>query len=283
MKDRAHEPEWLQIFRWLIGARLALLSLGQVLKWLPAQQTALRYPLLGIAGSALLLGYLSWPWLRARLGKGYLPLALLMASVGPIFGQALTVALRLRAGGAPETAAQDVWQLYFVLFVPLVLLSWRYNEVAVAAFCMSTTTLDLLLYLPLARWGGISYASVAGLTLVRSLLFALVGVIVVRLASAQRAQQEALTRAHTRLAHYATTLERLTLSRERNRLARELHDTLAHTLSGVAVQLEAARSLWESDPAAAREMVTTPDSMGSRKTSRTRRSNSGSSSRKRMP
>jgi len=255
MKDKGFELELLRIFRWLVGARLALLALSLILKWLPTRQATLRYPLLGIAGSTLLLGYLSWPWLRARLGRGYLPLALLMASAGPILGQALTVALRLRAGVPPETAAQDVWQLYFVLFVPLILASWRYNGVAVAAFCLSTTALDLLLYLPLATWGSIRYINVFGLTLVRSWLFALVGYIVVRLARAQRAQQETLARANARMAHYATTLEQLTLSRERNRLARDLHDTLAHTLSAVAVQLEAARSLWESDATAAREMV----------------------------
>jgi signal transduction histidine kinase len=255
MKDKGLELELLRIFRWLVSARLVLLALGLILKWLPARQTTLRYPLVGIVGAALLLGYLSWPWLRARLGRGYLPLALLAASVGPILEQALTVALRLRAGVPPETAAQDVWQLYFALFVPLVLVSWRYSGLAVAAFCMSTTTLDLLLYLPLAAWGGIRYVNVLGLTLVRSWLFALVGYIVVRLARAQRAQQEALARANARMAHYATTLEQLTLSHERNRLARELHDTLAHTLSAVAVQLEAARSLWESDATAAREMV----------------------------
>jgi len=255
MKNRTHEPEWLRIFRWLVGARLVLLLLGLAGKWLTTRQVTLRYPLPGIVASALLLGYLSWPRLRTRLGRGYLPLALLMATIGPILGQALTVALRLRAGVAPETAAQDFWQSYFYLFVPLLLVSWQYNGVAVAAFCMSTTTLDLLLYLPLAAQGGIRYAGVLGLTLVRSLLFALVGYIVMRLARAQRAQQEALARANARLAHYATTMEQLTLSRERNRLARELHDTLAHTLSGVAVQLEAARSLWASDAPAAREMV----------------------------
>jgi signal transduction histidine kinase len=43
------------------------------------------------------------------------------------------------------------------------------------------------------------------------------------------------------LGQYANTLERLATSRERNRLARELHDTLAHTLSGVAVNLEAIK------------------------------------------
>jgi len=49
-------------------------------------------------------------------------------------------------------------------------------------------------------------------------------------------------------AGYAATLEQLTTSRERNRLARELHDTLAHSLSAMAVQLEAADALWDSAP-----------------------------------
>jgi signal transduction histidine kinase len=40
----------------------------------------------------------------------------------------------------------------------------------------------------------------------------------------------------------------LTISRERNRLARELHDVLAHTLSGVAVELEGLRATMRRDP-----------------------------------
>jgi signal transduction histidine kinase len=38
-------------------------------------------------------------------------------------------------------------------------------------------------------------------------------------------------------------------------LARELHDTLAHTLSGMAVQLEAAKTSWDADPAEARALL----------------------------
>ena len=45
----------------------------------------------------------------------------------------------------------------------------------------------------------------------------------------------------------------------RNRLARELHDTLAHSLSAVTVQLEAVRSLWQSDPGAARALLDQAD------------------------
>lgn len=52
----------------------------------------------------------------------------------------------------------------------------------------------------------------------------------------QRQQRRSLAEANTQLAHYATTLEQLATTRERNRLAQELHDTLAHTLSAVAVE-----------------------------------------------
>lgn len=65
---------------------------------------------------------------------------------------------------------------------------------------------------------------------------------------AERKQIEvALREANTRLSRYATTLEELAVSRERNRLARDLHDTLAHTLSGIILQLEAAQAVWETD------------------------------------
>ncbi len=45
------------------------------------------------------------------------------------------------------------------------------------------------------------------------------------------------------------------MSRERNRLARELHDTLAHTLSGLAIQLEAINSLWATNLEHARALL----------------------------
>jgi signal transduction histidine kinase len=38
-------------------------------------------------------------------------------------------------------------------------------------------------------------------------------------------------------------------------LARELHDTLAHVQSGVAVQLEAVDTLWETNPTHARQIL----------------------------
>jgi signal transduction histidine kinase len=89
---------------------------------------------------------------------------------------------------------------------------------------------------------------VTSLLVARGLLFAFVGFVVVKLAAAQKASRRTI-------AAHATTLEALATSRERNRLARELHDTLAHSLSAVAVQLEAVKALWHDDPEEAQRML----------------------------
>ena len=64
-----------------------------------------------------------------------------------------------------------------------------------------------------------------------------------------------LFRSNQKLVSHAETVEQLTLSRERLRLSRELHDTLAHTLSAMAVQLDALTTIWHSSPQRAEQMV----------------------------
>jgi signal transduction histidine kinase len=91
--------------------------------------------------------------------------------------------------------------------------------------------------------------------LVRIALLYLVPLIVSVLAARQRQQHGQLEAAHQRLRRHAVTVEQLAISRERNRLARELHDTLAHSLSALTVQLQALRSLLANDPRASEEAV----------------------------
>jgi signal transduction histidine kinase len=82
-----------------------------------------------------------------------------------------------------------------------------------------------------------------------------VGYFINRLITQLKIQQNQLEQANKRLIHYANTVEQLSISRERNRLARELHDTLAHTLSGLSVQLETTRAYWEVDPDTAQTLL----------------------------
>ena len=65
-----------------------------------------------------------------------------------------------------------------------------------------------------------------------------------------------LEAAHQQLAEYATKVEDLTLSAERQRMARELHDTLAQGLAGLILQLEAVDShLGQDHPDQAQAIV----------------------------
>jgi signal transduction histidine kinase len=59
---------------------------------------------------------------------------------------------------------------------------------------------------------------------------------------------EELAEAHQKLADSAAQEQELAVLRERNRLAREMHDTLGHALVLVTVKLEVAQRLRERDP-----------------------------------
>ncbi len=64
-----------------------------------------------------------------------------------------------------------------------------------------------------------------------------------------------LEKAHRQLREYARRVEELAVAEERNRLAREIHDSLGHHLTVASVQLEAARGLLAVDPAQARAQI----------------------------
>ena len=51
------------------------------------------------------------------------------------------------------------------------------------------------------------------------------------------------------------TVREMAVSEERNRLAREIHDTLAHSLTGIIIQLEIAGELVNGDPKAAQTQI----------------------------
>jgi len=62
---------------------------------------------------------------------------------------------------------------------------------------------------------------------------------------------ERLEEANQRLRAYALQIEELAISKERNRLAREIHDGLGHYLTSINMQLKASQAVRKTDPARA--------------------------------
>jgi signal transduction histidine kinase len=138
--------------------------------------------------------------------------------------------------------------------VPVVLAAWQYGRRGWLS-AMAVLAVGQVLLLPLLYLTGedIGFTGVAMLG--RLGMIALLGYIVMRMGTALQAEHHALLRAHQQLAQRAATTTQLAESRERNRLARELHDTLAHALTGLNVQLQAMDTLLDHDPAEVRQQL----------------------------
>lgn len=242
------EPGLLRVFRWFVAVRLSLLVLTAWSIRNRPDPANPRFPGVGIVLYGLLLLLLAWPWLERSMGRAFLPAALTLASIAPIAESAANVRGRLDAGLGVNAALADYWMTFFLLFVPLLLIAWQYRYRGVLLFSAATASLDLASLAGLLEGNDVQLGVLVAIVLARALLYAFVGLFIVKLVKAQKQARRALS-------SHGATLEQLATSRERNRLARELHDTLAHSLAAVAVQLEAVRSRWDEDPAEARRIL----------------------------
>ncbi|HEY7984380.1 MAG TPA: sensor histidine kinase [Ktedonobacterales bacterium] len=142
-------------------------------------------------------------------------------------------------------------------------LPWRVALASTVAFFVATA-LTMLVF-----WCGCSAAEVANpvgtyfsevITIAPVYLFVTVFSFVMRQQQVMRERAEELTaevmgakaeleQANAQLRRYSNEVEELAITRERNRMAREIHDTLGHYLTILAVQLETATKLEErNDP-----------------------------------
>jgi len=97
-------------------------------------------------------------------------------------------------------------------------------------------------------------------------------VVFTELAQRERQAREQLQKANQQLAEYAEQVEQLATMRERNRLAREVHDTLGHYLTVINVQLEVVTKLIDSNPARAKEAAVKAKQLASEGLNEVRRS-----------
>jgi len=245
MKSFRLEPGLLTIFRLFLLAQLVFMLVN--LHVHSGRGFLAGNPWLGfvfvLGGMLGLLVYLSLPWLQQRSTRFYLPIALIYSTIYSLLAHYLFLTAHSAAGGSEERA----WQLFLFLCVPLVLVSWQYEFKWVFVYCLFATFLDLILVRLTLTDFALFEQTYHRLSLIRFMTFLMVGHLISRIMQELRMQRQALEAANRKLENHLITLEQLTVSRERNRVARELHDTLAHTLSGLAVQLEAVDSLWTSD------------------------------------
>jgi signal transduction histidine kinase len=242
------EPGLLRVFRYFSGVAVvyfAVLLSYSGTQLVPAGLTYQIQSYLNLATYLALFGYLSWTWLRKKLKRFYLPIALAGATFIPIFSNLIYLA---------DPEAKDMstlitrsWLLVPILLVPFALAAWQYSLKYVVLLIIASTLIELSVLLPFIQVIDYQTAVILGVPIIRAFAFGTIGHIVSLLMDSQREQRRQVIRANVQLSEYALALEHLTETRERNRLARELHDTLAHTLSGLSVNLEAIKIMMSTD------------------------------------
>lgn len=194
---------------------------------------------MNIAVFASLFGYLSWTWLEKRMGVFYFPAAILITTLIPMYSMTYFWPLQ------HEDAISDIifrsWYLLPILIVPFTLIAWQYGHKVAVIFAIILSFYDLPFIILQFSSLSLEMIQMLSVPILRAIAFGTIGAIVGVLMDTQRSQRGKLIRANIQLSKYAETLEELATSRERNRLARELHDTLAHTISSQILSMEALR------------------------------------------
>jgi signal transduction histidine kinase len=154
---------------------------------------------------------------------------------------------------------QPGWTMYPVLYITpitwaILALPLRQGVYWIAAFTVATAASFTV---------GMNLSEGLLALFLYGVLYAFIGAFAGALARTDATRRESqallaeLQSAHEQLQEYALRIEEMAVVEERNRLAREMHDTLGHRLTVAAVQLEAAQRLCPTDPEQAASLVGT--------------------------
>ena len=196
---------------------------------------------------------------------GLAVLLLLGLTVGFIFDPTETAPLWLRVGYlAMMAAVVNVLPLLGVTFTAVYVLNFviaaqSAGLLARRAALIWVALLAVVSFMNLVAWVPMSVAITQAIALGAG-YFAIASFMIASKESdaARRQSQhllEELQRSHAQLQAYTTQAEAFAVAEERNRMAREMHDTLGHRLTVAAVQLEGAQRLIPKNPEKAEQMV----------------------------
>ncbi len=173
-----------------------------------------------------------------------------------INGNKLNAEAMTRIRSSPDFS--DLGVAFLLSLVPVVLGAWldgrrgvlRWVGAAVILSAISlaiVVTIDRQLAVNLYSWQGLIRNTIAYLIVMTVVCF-----FVGSLADQQRAEHAQLEQANVRLNEQTHVREQLVANQERMRLSRDLHDTIAHTLAALSVQLNAVNAVLTGEQPAAR-------------------------------
>jgi signal transduction histidine kinase len=257
MKKNALEPGLLQIIKFLTVIEvLYILVVRRVTGAAMGVEVPLdRWLVLSLTIPIFMVAFTWIPWWQDRLGRAFLPIAILIFAIGSILAKYLTLAWLVPPQQQELETLLLVVNLWVLMQVIVLLVAWQYSWEWVLFTAILLSIADGVLTLPFLASGTPLYWLSVLLLFARAAGITMVGFLVYWLVNRQRQQRTALAEANRRLGQYAAATEQLAISQERNRLARELHDTLAHSLSSIKVQLTAADALWQTEPHRAHQML----------------------------
>lgn len=247
----------LYILRQAAWVRAGLIALSIILyiAWVP-NQSALPLLCLFAFERAMFGLMVNWDRARKKMGAAFVLVAISWLMVTPMLEIALSLASlneALRIIGE-QTDALGVSSPLIWLVVPVVLSAWQYGrrgwQTAVTVLFAEHLMLGFVLWSSGLFVPGY-FLNSAG----RIAMLTILGYVVMLLVEAQKQEHRALEQANRQLAQRAATAEQLAESRERNRMARELHDILAHSLTALSLQLQAVGTLLDHEPAEAKAQL----------------------------
>ena len=244
---RTLEANVIFIFRWFVALEMVGLAVVPLAEYLIFDKfTFVNDPFfILLPQSAVLFLYLSMPQIQYRLKRFYLPLGILVAVMYPAFVNMASVLNSMEAGTRIDM--MHVWALLPLQLIPLVPMAWQYDFKSTLLLFGGMSTGEILLALWVRQAVDVAVLEFVYATFIRVLSLLMVAFMIDRLVRVQRLQRDQLRQVNLKLTRQALIMEEVATMEERNRIARELHDTLAHTLSGLAVQLEAIKTVTPED------------------------------------
>lgn len=176
------------------------------------------------------------------------------------------------AGGLSPRGIRLFPFLYLVLVIRSCLLFKLPGRLMVTGLAFSAFLLTLLYRMQTLNLPGRPMVQdrirflILNLTLNAALLFGLILILVLFLINAllaERESREKLAIANEQLRQYALRIEDQATLQERNRIARDIHDSLGHALTGLNIQLEGALKLWQTNPTKAQAFLAEAKRLGS--------------------